>query len=152
MYAQISLGYAYADGIGVPKDRAEAVRWWRKAADQGNAEAQNSLGVAYASGEGVPQDFSEAVLWYRRAADQGDPAAQLNLGVSYGNGTGVPQDFAEAYFWENLAAALKKGDRAKIYAGLRDKTAARLSPAELSATQSRCRQWTDAFEKRKVQK
>jgi TPR repeat protein len=35
----------YADGRGVPQDHAEAVRWYRLAAEQGNAFAQFRLGV-----------------------------------------------------------------------------------------------------------
>ena len=37
---QTSLGFMYDKGQGVPQDYAEAVRWYRKAAVQGYAEAQ----------------------------------------------------------------------------------------------------------------
>ncbi len=70
----------YDNGQGVPEDDAEAVRWYRLAADQGNATAQFNLGVMYDTGRGVPQDDAEAVRWYRLAADQGDADAQFNLG------------------------------------------------------------------------
>ena len=43
-------------GEGVPKDYKQAVYWFRKAADQGNAGAQYNLGAMYAKGEGVPKD------------------------------------------------------------------------------------------------
>ena len=60
--AQFKLGMDYDNGQGVPKDHAEATRWFRKAAEQGNATAQFNLGVAYeAGGQGVPQDYAEAV-------------------------------------------------------------------------------------------
>ncbi|MBM3794707.1 MAG: sel1 repeat family protein [Acidobacteria bacterium] len=39
------MGFAYAKGEGVPKDAAQAVFWYRKAADQGNANAQFNLGL-----------------------------------------------------------------------------------------------------------
>ena len=44
----------------------EAVNWYRRAADQGHADAQFNLGVSYADGEGVPQDFTSAspVEWF----------------------------------------------------------------------------------------
>ena len=74
-------GNAYAFGRGVPQDEAEAVRWYRLSADQGNAFAQYNLGVSYAFGRGVPQDEAEAVRWYRLSADQGNASAQYNLGV-----------------------------------------------------------------------
>ena len=53
----------YANGQGVPQDHAEAVKWFREAADQGVAPAQHNLGVMYDNGEGVPQDHAEAVKW-----------------------------------------------------------------------------------------
>ena len=42
--AQFSLGVMYDKGDGVLKDSAEAVKWYRKSAEQGNANAQNNLG------------------------------------------------------------------------------------------------------------
>ena len=99
-----SADLAYATGEGVPQDFAEAVRWYRLAAEQGYASAQNNLGLAYATGEGVPQDFAEAVRWFRRAAEQGLASAQFNLGFAYANGEGVPQDSAEAVRWYRRAA------------------------------------------------
>ena len=48
--AQTLLGIFYQDGDGVPKDDAEAVKWYRKAADQGHALAQYFLGYKYQYG------------------------------------------------------------------------------------------------------
>ena len=62
---QLSLGLIYQWGRGVPKDDAEAVRWYRLAAEQGHAEAQAMLGYAYANGMGVLEDLAEAASWYR---------------------------------------------------------------------------------------
>jgi TPR repeat protein len=53
----------YAKGRGVPQDDAEAVKWYRKAAEQGDANAQYNLGQGYGDGQGVPQDHAEAVKW-----------------------------------------------------------------------------------------
>ena len=64
------------------------MKWYRLAADQGDAGAQYNLGVMYDNGQGVPQNYAEAVKWYRLAADQGDASAQYNLGVMYDNGRG----------------------------------------------------------------
>ena len=102
--AQYNLGVSYADGLGVPQDDAEAVRWLRVAADQGHAGAQFNLGVRYADGLGVPQGDAEAVRWFRVAADQGLALAQNNLGVMYANDKGIPQDDAEAVRWLRVAA------------------------------------------------
>jgi TPR repeat protein len=68
--AQNNLGFAYADGQGVPQDYAEAVKWYRLAAEQGNAIAQYSLGFQYDKGQGVPQDYVQAHMWYNLAASR----------------------------------------------------------------------------------
>lgn len=96
----------FEDGHAAYKrgDDVEAVRWWRLAADQGNASARSLLGLMYQSGRGVPQNHAEAVRWYRLAADQGDASAQHSLGAMYDKGRGVPQNHAEAVRWYRLAA------------------------------------------------
>ena len=90
---------------GVPQDYAQAVIYFRLAADQGYAEAQNNLGICYYNGWGVPQDYAQAVRYYRLAADQGSAKAQCNLGFCYANGQGVPQNREEAIRLYRLSAA-----------------------------------------------
>jgi uncharacterized protein len=102
--AQVDLGRMYLSGQGVPKNPAEAVRWYRQAAERGNAIAQFSLGSLYFNGQAVPQDFAEAAKWYRKAAEQGDAPAQCVLGDMYSEGKGVPKDDAEAANWYRKAA------------------------------------------------
>jgi TPR repeat protein len=46
----------------------EALIWYRRAADQGDVDAEVAMGLAYADGIGVPQDFVEAHKWYNIAA------------------------------------------------------------------------------------
>ena len=81
------------------------MRWYRLAAEQGEAGAQGNLGYMYRNGRGVPEDDVEAVRWYRLAAEQGEAIAQANLGFMYSRGEGVPEDDVLAYMWDNLAAA-----------------------------------------------
>jgi TPR repeat protein len=71
----------YEQGQGVPQDAAEAARWYRKAAQQGHAEAQKILGDMYANGHGVARDAAEAARWYRKAAQQGYAEARKKLGL-----------------------------------------------------------------------
>ena len=66
-------------GWGVTKDLKEVVKWWRKAADQGDALAQIGLGAMYRDGRGVTRDCKEALRWYRKAAKQGNAAARYDL-------------------------------------------------------------------------
>ena len=65
----------YANGEGVPEDDAEAVKWYRLAADQGDANAQFNLGVIYNNGEGVPRNYVTAYVWFNIAAASGQEVA-----------------------------------------------------------------------------
>jgi TPR repeat protein len=108
--AQFQLGRRLARGQPTPADAAEAVRWYRKAAEQGHANAQADLAYAYAEGKGVGVDQAEAAKWFRKAAEQGQSVAQFNLGVVYMQGTGVAQDYAEAVKWFRLRAEKDDAD------------------------------------------
>ena len=72
----------------MPRDEAEAVKWLRKAAEQGDALGQYGLGFMYANGHGVPRDDAEAAKWSRKAAEQGLASAQFVLGYIFENGRG----------------------------------------------------------------
>ena len=66
-------------GTGVLKDDEEAVKWYRKAAYEGDSAAQNSLGVMYAEGKGVLKDLVQAHVWYNIAGANGHESAKKNL-------------------------------------------------------------------------
>ena len=74
--AQNNLGASYAEGRGVAQDYVEAVRWFRRAAEQALGRAQNNLGLRYANGEGVPQDRVEALMWFTLAANDPEQRAR----------------------------------------------------------------------------
>ncbi len=86
------------------KDYAQALSWYRKAADQGYAPAQDSIGDLYYYGRGVKQDYAQAAAWFRKAADQGYAPAQNSIGVLYYSGLGVEKDYGEASTWFQKAA------------------------------------------------
>lgn len=52
----------------MPRDYAEAARWFGKAADAGHTEAQFNLGLMYDNGQGVVQDYVLAHFWLNLAA------------------------------------------------------------------------------------
>lgn len=143
---QYKLGNVYFRGEGVPKDYAQAVKWYRMAADQGMPASQYMMGVIYDRGEGLPQDFAEAVAWYRKAGEQGYVAAQFELGNKYASGEGVPQNYAEAYVWFSLAAAAGH----KMARKERDKYAGKLSKEALAAAQQRATQLFESANKGKT--
>lgn len=93
---QINLGALYYNGNGVARDYAEGVKWFRKAANRGDATAESWLGAAYENGNGVARNTNEAIRWYRKAANKGNDTAQVNLGSIYYNGAGVESDYDAA--------------------------------------------------------
>ena len=120
---------------------AEAVTWFRMAAEQGNAIAQFNLGIKYLNGQGVPQDDAEAVRWFQQAADQGHAGGQFNLGVMYEEGRGVPQDFDTAHMWFNLATARATGENRERAKKARDAVAEEMTKETLAEAQRRARKW-----------
>jgi len=136
--AQFALGQAYDRGRDAPKDKTEAVRWYRLAALQGDAFAQNALADNYWEGTGVPKDDREAVRWWRLAADRGFAPAQHSLGkILAGGGQGVSADKPQAYMWLMLSAA--QGDEE---AGRQaDILSKQLKPSEVTSIKKLVNQW-----------
>lgn len=54
-----------------PAQPAEAIKWYRKAADAGLEHSMMTLGRSYLLGEDVEKDVEEALMWYQKAADTG---------------------------------------------------------------------------------
>ena len=107
-YACACLGWMYENGKGVDQNDSTAVEWYRKAAEQGHADAQYNLGWMYENGKGVDPNDSTAVEWYRKGAEQGLADAQCNLGSMYRNGKGVDENDSTAVEWYRKAA--EQGD------------------------------------------
>ena len=101
--AQSRIGGMYTLGRGVARNYVEAVRWFRLAAEQGNADAVLSR-YHVRLWLGVAQNDAEAVRWNRLAADQGDATAQRSLGDRYALGIGVAKNDEEVVRWYRLAA------------------------------------------------
>ena len=101
---QVVLANQYRSGKGVPKDLAEAVRWYRKAADQGDAAGQHELGTMLDAGLGIAKDEAQATALFRKAADQGYARSQNRVGLVYERGTGVPVNLPLAVEWFRKAA------------------------------------------------
>jgi TPR repeat protein len=77
--AQNNLAAIYCLGQGIPRDNQEAMCWYRRAAEQGDAVAQYNLANMYAQGQGVPKNTIQAHYWYSLAASQGDQDALAML-------------------------------------------------------------------------
>ena len=96
--AQFALGVLYGDGDGVPQDYPEAVKWWRKAAEQGDVDAMRNLGIYYFKGKGVPQDHVQSYFWSSLAASRG-------YGGKYNNASNTRDRAAKLLPLEKLVEA-----------------------------------------------
>ena len=74
VFAQYAKGTACSRGI--PTDYAEAMKWFRLAAEQDCMLAMFDIGTIYENGLGVERDFKEAIKWYALAAEHGDREAE----------------------------------------------------------------------------
>jgi TPR repeat protein len=63
----------------VPRDDVEALKWFRQAASNGNAQAEYNVGFMYSNGRGVRHNDEEAVRWFRQAARHGYEEAKKEL-------------------------------------------------------------------------
>jgi uncharacterized protein len=105
---EVRLATDYFMGRGVAQDFKLAARWYEKAAEAGDPEAQMQIGYFYDVGLGVARDPARAVHWYHLAISGGLVGAKVNLAVAYLRGDGVPQNGQMAVQLFSEAAA--KGD------------------------------------------
>jgi uncharacterized protein len=85
-HAQEVLGMAYELGSpGAKSDVAEALKWYRMAADQGSSIGANQIATYYDpaevfAGQHYGHEPEQALSWYRKAAERGDDSvAQYNV-------------------------------------------------------------------------
>jgi len=101
--AQNNIGACFAEGLGVERDPALALRWLTLAAESGDPVGQRNLAALHFKGEGVEQSDAEAMRLYRLAAEQDDAPAQDMLSWMLLEGGDV-SDRAEALRWAQAAA------------------------------------------------
>ncbi len=104
--AAFNLGLCYENGEGVRQDAEKALRWYRKAAEQGHMRAQCAAGALCESGgdgafDPIPE---EAFAWYKKSAEQGFARAQLLLASACRRGFGCEQDPVAAVHWYTKSA------------------------------------------------
>ena len=111
--SMVKVGETYlSSDYGLKQDYREALRWFKKAADKGNAEAMAALGGLYSRGDGVEKNQEEAFKWSLKAAQKGDLDAQYFVGLCYYDGQGIEEDLTKAVQW--LGKAMDRGhDEAK---------------------------------------
>jgi localization factor PodJL len=100
------IGARFTEGRGVEEDRAEAVKWYQRAADAGVIPAAYRLANLYEKGAGVQRDAAKAKALYLKAAAAGNASAIHNLAVMLAGGRDGGPDLAEAAKWFEKAASL----------------------------------------------
>ena len=108
--AVLAMGWFYLNGVGVQRSVAEAKKWYRKSARQGEPKAMFSLGqIAYED-----RDFSGALTWFNRAISAGHARSLYWLGKLYWRGHGVVQDKKQANRLFHQAASKKLKEAQKV--------------------------------------
>jgi len=124
------------------RDRTEAVRHYRIAANRGLASAERKLAIAYANGDGAPADDGQMLRWQRKAAEAGDPVAAGMLGYAIMIGLDGSYDMVEAATWLTLAAEKPGPDAWRQHAAnCAEEAQSKLTSAERQAFQARLAQW-----------
>ena len=146
---QYYLADAYRAGRLVPQNSEEALKWYQRAAEQGNLNAQRELARVYQTGMlpgtllKIEKNEKEAPFWCRKAAEQGDVDSQCNLGAMIARGT-LP-DFVQAYKWLDLCLA-SPTDRPRITAPMiRDSLAKKMTADQVSEARRLADEWASGY-------
>ena len=103
--AQFNLAQMIVEDRPSFRGFAEALPFYRLAAEQGLPDAQYALATMLAEGNGVTVPApTEARRWMERAAGNGFDTAQLELGIWLVNGRGGPKDLEKGRAWLERAA------------------------------------------------
>ncbi|KAF9168383.1 hypothetical protein DFQ26_009006 [Actinomortierella ambigua] len=134
--AQMEVASRFRDGSsGATKNDQLAFKWYRRAADQGNADAQYQLGELLNLGRVAGRSHIGAIPWYFKAANQGHASAQTALGWAYQYGRGVEVNEIESDYWY-LKAAMQGHTKAhRILAGQNRRRVESISRCRLAAEQ-----------------
>jgi hypothetical protein len=138
--AEYQMGLRFANGEGVTQSYENAMKWFAKASNAGDAVAQWKLGLGYLKGIGVTQDGSQALIWLKRAANNGVPQAQRTLSEMYLIGLETPIDYVRAYTWANIASELDEHDSDKDRL---QTIRSRMTPIQIADAERRTSIWRD---------
>ena len=93
---------------GIKRDKKEAARYYKIAADLGDSDAIRKYCSMLFDGDGITKDRKQAAYYYKIQADKGDVDAICQYASMLCNGDGVSQDYTEAARY--LQLGIDKGD------------------------------------------
>ncbi len=114
--AEAMLGTIYEEGkCGIDKNLKTAQEWYRRAADQGNAEGSYRLGLLLLkrNEEAIVYNLNQAINYLRYAAERGHEKAQFEMGRYYYDDENYKRDCYNARIWFSLAHENGVKDSAK---------------------------------------
>jgi len=147
--AEYKVGEMYETGFGVKEDKAEAMKWITKSADQGHETAGFKLLYWDVEKNGITKGNKAAFEALKTKANDGNAQAEYYLGKMYSRGVGVKKDTGKALQWLNKAAlvGVLEAERESVYAredkqrqALAKRRTAEKKRAELKAKQEKERQ------------
>src|SRR6516165_11093544 len=148
------VGYLFQEGLGVPANETEAIRFFRLAAKRGLAIAQCHLGLAYErglgvtpdqaeAGHGIAKDHARAIEVLRHAADRGYVPAQIALAFELERYWGAARQPVRAYMWYLIAARTSSNQKLRVRAIQgQDRLRMEFSSQEIIAARSAAESWT----------
>lgn len=105
--AQLALAEAYDTGVFGRTDRAEARRWYERAALNGSVRGMLRAGRYYRDGRGLPEDTAKADTYLHMAVKRvgkNDYAEMTEIGLAYLKGWGFAKSDEAAYRWISRGA------------------------------------------------
>lgn len=136
--AQMELARGYEFGASWQRNGREALRWYRRAAEQGSHDAEAALGRLYYLGRGVPRDASLALIWYDKAAKAGQSDALAGMGLLEHDGDLAAPNAVEAAKWMILAAERGNAFAEKF---IRETLQQELSEEDWTEARRRAEEW-----------
>ena len=126
---------------GVPEDDAEAVRWYRKAAEQGHALRSTILVSCTTMAKVCPRMMPRPCAGTARPQNRDMPMRSTILVSCTPMGEGVPEDDIQAYAWISIASAqgVENAKNAKEF------LTGEMTRAEIAEAQKLSRKYWDAF-------
>jgi TPR repeat protein len=121
--AQYNLALAYERGLGVTRNREQALKWLNKSAKAGNSDSQYMLGLLLLDRGSARTDSAAvqpAMVWFTKAANAGNARAMYQLGTMYYDGELIDANAEKAMLWYKQAIAAGEVQALRPYITARD--------------------------------
>lgn len=112
----VSLGYVYLNGLGVNKDPAKSLEFFKKAADEGSIEGKFRYAELVIKTSKDPEQLRTALLYVQDTGKAGYPPALHAIGGMLAGGVFIQKDVAKSIEYYQMAASAGYVDSAMALA------------------------------------